>query len=178
MVQAVAQKPRQEELRTDRGRHSPHSVTLTWLFRKAEGASQSKIFPNADFGYWKVTVERPLRLQSQLSIKAIESLRFASGDEDIRCEFTDDLATRLFAICQCERGLKTACRWGRATKRTRMAREKPARNAACRRRKGRSCLTPPLGSVTKLVETGPLPCARSSARNVFEDHNDIPRISG
>ena len=27
---------------------------------------ESKIFPNAAFGYWKVTVERPLRLHSQL----------------------------------------------------------------------------------------------------------------
>jgi type I restriction enzyme M protein len=38
---------------------------------------ESKIFPNAAFGYWKVTVERPLRLHSQLSLKAIETLRFA-----------------------------------------------------------------------------------------------------
>lgn len=45
---------------------------------------QSKIFSNAAFGYWKVTVERPLRLHSQLTIKAIESLCFASGDEDLR----------------------------------------------------------------------------------------------
>ena len=28
---------------------------------------QSKIFPNAAFGYWKVKVERPLRLHSQLT---------------------------------------------------------------------------------------------------------------
>lgn len=56
---------------------------------------ESKIFSNAAFGYWKVTVERPLRLHSQLSLKAIETLRFASGDEDIRAalyeEFGDDL---------------------------------------------------------------------------------------
>ena len=45
--------------------------------------AQSKIFPNAAFGYWKVTVERPLRLHSQLTLKAIETLRFASGDEDL-----------------------------------------------------------------------------------------------
>jgi type I restriction enzyme M protein len=57
---------------------------------------QSKIFPNAAFGYWKVTVERPLRLQSQLSVKAIESLRFASGDEDIRSEIYDQLGDALF----------------------------------------------------------------------------------
>ena len=32
-------------------------------FLKFEETEQSKIFPNAAFGYWKVTVERPLRLQ-------------------------------------------------------------------------------------------------------------------
>jgi type I restriction enzyme M protein len=31
-------------------------------FLKFEQTEQSKIFPNAAFGYWKVTVERPLRL--------------------------------------------------------------------------------------------------------------------
>ena len=42
-----------------------------------------------------MTVERPLRLHSQLSLKAIETLRFASGDEEMRAalydEFGDDL---------------------------------------------------------------------------------------
>jgi type I restriction enzyme M protein len=56
---------------------------------------QSKIFPNAAFGYWKVTVERPLRLHSQLNIPAIESLRFASGDEDIRSQLYDDFGDAL-----------------------------------------------------------------------------------
>jgi type I restriction enzyme M protein len=32
-------------------------------FLKFEETEQSKIFPNAAFGYWKVTVERPLRLK-------------------------------------------------------------------------------------------------------------------
>jgi type I restriction enzyme M protein len=57
---------------------------------------QSKIFPNQAFGYWKVAVERPLRLHSQLSVKAIESLRFASGDEELRGEFYDQLGDDLF----------------------------------------------------------------------------------
>ena len=57
---------------------------------------QSKIFFNAAFGYWKVSVERPLRLHSQLSVKAIESLRFASGDEELRNEFYDELGDALF----------------------------------------------------------------------------------
>ncbi|MBK7251659.1 MAG: SAM-dependent DNA methyltransferase [Gammaproteobacteria bacterium] len=32
-------------------------------FLKFEESEQSKLFPNAAFGYWKVTVERPLRLK-------------------------------------------------------------------------------------------------------------------
>lgn len=32
-------------------------------FLKFEDTEQSKLFPNAAFGYWKVTVERPLRLK-------------------------------------------------------------------------------------------------------------------
>jgi len=67
-------------------------------FLEFKETPESKIFPNAAFGYWKVTVERPLRLHSQLTPKAIESLRFASGDEDLRAalydEFGDDLFTR------------------------------------------------------------------------------------
>ena len=46
--------------------------------------AQSKIFPNAAFGYWKVKVERPLRLHSQLTRQRIETLRFASGDAELR----------------------------------------------------------------------------------------------
>ena len=58
---------------------------------------ESKIFPNAAFGYWKVTVERPLRLHSQLSIKAIETLRFASGDEEMRAALYDEFGDELFS---------------------------------------------------------------------------------
>ena len=57
---------------------------------------ESKTFPNAAFGYWKVTVERPLRLHSQLSLKAIETLRFASGDEEMRAALYDEFGDDLF----------------------------------------------------------------------------------
>jgi type I restriction enzyme M protein len=46
--------------------------------------TQSKIFANGAFGYWKVIVERPLRLHSQLTTRAIESLRIPSGAEAAR----------------------------------------------------------------------------------------------
>ncbi len=57
---------------------------------------QSKIFPDAAFGYWKVKVERPLRLHSQLNRQRIETLRFASGDEDLRTALYDELGDALF----------------------------------------------------------------------------------
>jgi len=49
-------------------------------FLRFEETEQSKIFPNAAFGYWKVTVERPLRLKSidperEYSAKEIKTLR-------------------------------------------------------------------------------------------------------
>jgi type I restriction enzyme M protein len=43
-----------------------------------------------------VTVERPLRLLSQLSPKLIEPLRFASGDEELRREFYEQIGDQLF----------------------------------------------------------------------------------
>ncbi len=49
-------------------------------FLKFEETEQSKIFPNAAFGYWKVTVERPLRLKGvdperDYSAKEIKALK-------------------------------------------------------------------------------------------------------
>ncbi|KJZ36649.1 class I SAM-dependent DNA methyltransferase [Pseudomonas fluorescens] len=57
---------------------------------------QSKILPNDAFGYWKVKVERPLRLHSQFTRQRIETLRYASGDEDIRAAIYDQLGDALF----------------------------------------------------------------------------------
>jgi type I restriction enzyme M protein len=65
-------------------------------FLKFEETPQSKIFPNAAFGYWKVKVERPLRLHSQLTRARIEPLRYASGDEDIRAALYAELGEALF----------------------------------------------------------------------------------
>ena len=65
-------------------------------FLAFEETPQSKIFPNSAFGYWKVKVERPLRLHSQLTRQRIESLRYASGDEDIRAALYAELGDTLF----------------------------------------------------------------------------------
>ncbi|MDD2324467.1 MAG: class I SAM-dependent DNA methyltransferase [Alphaproteobacteria bacterium] len=65
-------------------------------FLEFKETPESKIFSNEAFGYWKVTVERPLRLNSQFSVKAIEPLRYASGDEDIRTILYDEFGDKLF----------------------------------------------------------------------------------
>ena len=62
----------------------------------AASNQESKWFDNADFGYWKVTVERPLRLKSQLKRSVIETLRFASGDEALRSEMYSRWADKLY----------------------------------------------------------------------------------
>ena len=40
---------------------------ITQAFMRFDKTEQSKIFPNEEFGYWKVTVERPLRLAIELT---------------------------------------------------------------------------------------------------------------
>lgn len=57
---------------------------------------QSKWFNTQDFGYWKITVERPMRLKSQLKTSAIDTLRFASGDEALRAEIYAEHGDKLY----------------------------------------------------------------------------------
>jgi type I restriction enzyme M protein len=75
---------------------------ISRTFLDFQETPESKIFDNRAFGYWKVTVERPLRLKSQFSLRSIDPLRFNSGDEDIRSalyeEFGEDLFTRFSAL--------------------------------------------------------------------------------
>ncbi len=92
-------KPLRKNLGKKNCELSPEDIErISRAFLDFKETPESKIFSNAAFGYWKVTVERPLRLHSQLSIKAIETLRFASGDEDLRAvlyeEFGDDLSDK------------------------------------------------------------------------------------
>ncbi len=82
---------------------SPEDIErINRTFLDFKETPESKIFPNAAFGYWKVTVERPLRLHSQITLKAIQTLRFTSGDEELRAalyeEFGDDLFTKFAKV--------------------------------------------------------------------------------
>ena len=71
----VLDKP--EEVKSNRGRQSANP--------KAEAAKTfaSKIFATHEFGYRRITIERPLRLSAQLSDDAIETLRYAPKPFDM-----------------------------------------------------------------------------------------------
>lgn len=57
-----------------------NSVTQIYLdFKETE---ISKIFDNDDFGYWKITVDRPLRLKANITQEAAEGLRFHKSLQD------------------------------------------------------------------------------------------------
>jgi len=56
-------------------------ITKVYLDMPNEGIS--KVFDNREFGYYKVTVERPLRLAAQFSSERIDTLRFTPGMQDI-----------------------------------------------------------------------------------------------
>ena len=66
-------------------------------FLAFEETEQSKIFPNAAFGYWKVTVERPLRLTVALTEpnRARFHATCADADEEPLANLADRLAASL-----------------------------------------------------------------------------------
>jgi len=84
-------------------------------YLRFEETPQSKIFPNTTFGYWKVVVERPLRLHSRFTRKAIDSLRFSSGDSAIREEIYDEFGDVLFGDFDLARDAleKRLSEWGK-----------------------------------------------------------------
>jgi type I restriction enzyme M protein len=66
-------------------------------FLACEETEQSKIFPNAAFGYWKITVERPLRLRVELSAATRTRLKIAciEANEEPLANLVDRLADTL-----------------------------------------------------------------------------------
>ncbi|GAA2914236.1 class I SAM-dependent DNA methyltransferase [Streptosporangium fragile] len=77
---------------------------VTQAFLDFAETKRSKIFQNEAFGYWKITVERPLRLCSQFTKARVEALRFASGEEEAREllyeKFGDDLFTDFASVAK------------------------------------------------------------------------------
>ena len=66
-------------------------------FLAFEETEQSKIFPNEAFGYWKVTIERPLRLTVELSQEHRDQFRAACQEakEDPLANLVDCVAEKI-----------------------------------------------------------------------------------
>ena len=76
-----------------------HIETIISLYMSLADEGVSKVFDNADFGYYKVTVERPLRKMAQFTPERIATLRFASSIQDemgwVYDKYGDDVYTNL-----------------------------------------------------------------------------------
>jgi len=66
-------------------------------FLAFQETEQSKLFPNAAFGYWKVIVERPLRLSVTLDENTLRRFRLACKDakEEPFANLLDQIAAKL-----------------------------------------------------------------------------------
>lgn len=59
--------------------HIAQAYLENWDHNPTDSELKVKIFNNADFGYYKVNIERPKRLKSQFTQAALETLRFDKG---------------------------------------------------------------------------------------------------
>lgn len=83
-------------------------------FTAFEETERSKVFPNAAFGHWKVTVDRPLRLVTRFTGMAVEGLRTASGLPDVREAMIERFGEVLFEDFDAVRGeaIRFLAEWG------------------------------------------------------------------
>jgi type I restriction enzyme M protein len=72
-----------------------HIQAVLDAYETMETSDTSIVLPNSSFGYWKIVVERPLRLRSGFTREAVDALRFQSGHRALRealhAEFGDAL---------------------------------------------------------------------------------------
>ncbi len=69
--------------------------TITQLFGDYAEGELCKIFDNTDFGYQRITVERPLKLNFQAGPERIETLKAAKGFTRLKPDLQDAILTTL-----------------------------------------------------------------------------------
>ncbi|WP_428069061.1 type I restriction-modification system subunit M [Chryseobacterium gambrini] len=72
-------------------------LKLEELDKKKTGNIGSKVFDNADFGYYKVNIERPKRLKSQLTEEKIEVLKWDKAQPDFSKALFEKYGMEVFA---------------------------------------------------------------------------------
>lgn len=73
-----------------------HIETVLTTYCAFEPSDISVVLPNASFGYWKISVQRPLRLRSRFTSKAVDDLRFASRHSELRRSLHAEFGDALF----------------------------------------------------------------------------------
>lgn len=147
------------------------------IYLSFEETEQSKIFPNEHFGYWKVVVERPLRLHSQLTVKAIESLRFASGDEEIRSQLYDEFGDELFEdFARVEEALsKRLADWGAGDEEDDAEEGATTKKGIPEKKKKRLLDSRTWERDARLMETATV-LRQEIGGELFEDHNVFRKV--
>jgi len=73
---------------------SEHIKLILDTFMNFEDNEKSKVFSNEAFGYWKITVERPLRLRVDLTVERLEEFKAACA-KDNEVKFCEMLLSEL-----------------------------------------------------------------------------------
>ena len=134
---------------------------------------QSKIFPNAAFGYWKVTVERPLRLHSQLTAEShrVAALRLRRRRPPRLHSTTSSATSSLKTSPAVPPRLRTLVRLGQWRRRGGGRRGRSRRRRACpRKRRKSSSIAKTWERDGRLVETA-TKLREELGGDLFEDHN-------
>ena len=77
---------------------SEHIETVLAAYASISTSDISIVLTNESFGYWKIVVERPLRLASRFTREGVEALRFQSGISRCVRRCTPSSATRCSTI--------------------------------------------------------------------------------
>jgi type I restriction enzyme M protein len=70
--------------------------TVLATYAAMETSDISVVLPTDSFGYWKIVVERPLRLASRFTQEGVEALRFQSGHRSLRAALYAEFGDALF----------------------------------------------------------------------------------
>ena len=71
-------------------------LELQELDKRETGNLAAKVFENADFGYYKVNIERPKRLKSQFTTEKIESLKWDKANPDFSKELFEKYGVEVY----------------------------------------------------------------------------------
>ncbi|HLA09474.1 MAG TPA: hypothetical protein VJ023_02575 [Pyrinomonadaceae bacterium] len=144
-------------------------------FTACEESEQSKIFPNKAFGYWKITVERPLRLHSQFTRKAVEGLRYAAGDEGLRRELYSEFGQKLYEDFQSiKKEIEEILSTGSDQESD--DEENAPNKASVLEKTRKKLLDPETWKRDKKLHEAARQLAEELGERLFEDHNEFRRV--